>query len=158
MKKLLLITILLISAKCYSQVFDEPYDSTTHYKLRLYEQGARSSAIVLNNDKRTIDSVLYSLIVYTDPNQFVILNDSLLTFATSFSGIGSFSGTAATAAVTIDSMKTGDIVVVTPISGTYNVNDLLSVTVTDGSFTVTRNSSGGTSGLQFNWIWIRKYD
>jgi hypothetical protein len=155
MKKLLLITILLISAKCYSQVFDEPYDSTTHYKLRLYEQGARSSAIVLNNDKRTIDSVLYSLITYTDPNQFVILNDSILTFAEGFSGIGTFSGTDAQVTVTLDSISTGDVVLLTPIGGTHNANDLLRVSVTNGSFTVTRGSSG-TSGLTFFYIWIRR--
>ena len=80
MKKIfLLLTICILSVNIQAQVYDEPIDSTTHYNLRLYAQSARVPATILNDDKETIDSVMYSLIVWTDTLQFVVVLDTKVT-------------------------------------------------------------------------------
>lgn len=67
-----------------------------------------------------------------------------------YQGIASFTTTATTCTVTVAGLAAGDVVQVTPLGATYNVNDILFVTVESGQFIVTRNA-GGTSGLSFNW-------
>lgn len=161
---------MLISISLYAQVYDEPIDSTIHYGLRLYEQGAKVPASILNEDKMTIDSVLYSLIVYTDTLQFIMVIDTaisndLLTFKISnySNGISSFSGTLTTDTFTIqgnvsDTLQISkDLIFLQPIGNSITANDILSYSfLPPRSVLVTRLASG-TSNLQYSWRWIRRY-
>jgi hypothetical protein len=155
MKKIIFIFFLILTVKSFGQVYDSPIDSTLHYHLRLYAQSARSSATVLNQDKVTLDSVIYSLIVYTDTKQTIIRNDTLIISDTA-SGSHSFTTTATSDSVAIAGMDSLDVIILTRCGTTYNVNDVLSVDEHTGYFKVYRNSSG-TSGLKYNYLWIRKY-
>ena len=155
MKKLIFIFFLILTVKSFGQVYDSPIDSTLHYHLRLYAQSARSSATVLNQDKVTLDSVIYSLIVYTYQDQLIIKNDTLV-ISDSASGQHAFTTTATSDSVAVYGMTASDVIVLTPQGTSYNVNDLLYVNEHTGYFKVYRNS-GGTSGLSYNWIWIKRY-
>ena len=167
MKKLfLLLTICILSVNIKAQVYDEPIDSTTHYNLRLYEQSARVPAEILNDDKETIDSVMYSLIVWTDSLQYIMVVDTNvtkthLTFKISNYATGSaaFTTTATTCSVVVAGADTldedNDIFLLTPY-GTTNANDVLGYTVSVDTLIVNRPASG-SSGLKFKWRWIKRY-
>ena len=141
-----------------------PYDTlnwstynslTPHYGLYIFNllssPGGRTNLNTLH-----IDSLLYSLIVYTDTNQMVIRNDTLV-MASYMSGAHSFVGTVDSDSVAVKNMDSLDVIVVTPLGKAYNVNDILFVQEHTGYFKVYRNSTGGTSGLSYNWIWKRNY-
>lgn len=168
MKKLfMLLTICVITIQIHAQVYDEPIDSTTHYRLRLYAQSARVPADILNDDKKTIDSVLYSLIVFTDTLQHVIvydtnITDTHLTFKISNYATGSaaFTTTATTCTLTIvgaDSLsENGDVFLLQPY-GITNANDVLGYSVLNNNQIVVNRPASGTSDLKFKWRWIRRY-
>lgn len=168
MKKILFF-FLLFTVLIKAQVLDPPIDSTKRYNLRLYEQSAHGSAILLNEDKGTIDSVLHSLIVYTDTLQFEMVYDSVIVydsvypaetplvfkFSRYMSAIDSFSTTSQTDTISITGIDSADVMVVSPIYP-HGANDILSVELKADKAVIHRLASG-TSGLKYNWIWIRKF-
>lgn len=166
LKIFLLLIICIASFQVKAQVYDDPIDSTAHYNLRLYAQSARIPASILNDDKIMIDSVLYSLIVWTDSVQYVVVLDTnisstnlVLKLSNYATGSAVFTTTATTCTVSVAGADTlteaGDIFMVTPY-GTTNANDVLSYTVSDTDIIVSRPASG-TSGLKFKWYWIKRY-
>ena len=164
MKKIILLFTLLFVSYTAAQVYDLPYGSTSHYKLRLYNQSARSSATVLNNDKKTIDSVLYSLIVYTDTLQFTMVSDisihpTQLVFKISdyATGMRSFTTTSQIDSVTFSQAMDDslDVFLLTPYGSTISANDVLSYTISGTKLYVHRPSSG-TSGLKYVWRRIKR--
>lgn len=167
MKKLIFLLI-LFSFTAFSQVFDEPIDSTKHYNLRLYAQSARIPAEILNEDKQIIDSVLYSLIVYTDSLQFIMVYDSAvttngLTFKISnySNGIDAFSGTSETDTFTVASNDTlnlsKDLFFIQPYGNSITANDILTYYFIVPNSVVVQRLSGGTNNLPYVWRWIRRY-
>lgn len=69
-------------------------------------------------------------------------------------GDGSFLGTATTETITDDRIKSGDFILVTPVSVSVTPDILLVVNVIDGAFTVSRMLITGilyTSNLPFKW-------
>jgi hypothetical protein len=152
MKILFLLIGVLFFVDLYAQ--DAPIGYTTHYGIRKYAENANPSADSLNANYELIDDALYDLIVSTDEDQLVI-EDDVLKFSDAFAGIGTFTTTATTCTTAVTGMTSDDIVVVTPVGATYDADDLLKVTIGDGSFIVTRNSNG-TSGLTFAYIWVKK--
>lgn len=169
MKKIfLLLIICILSVHIQAQVYDEPIDSTEHYNLRLYAQSARIPASILNDDKITIDSVMYSLIVWVDTLQNVIVTDTSITpthmvlkISNYASGSAAFTTTATTCTVTIAGADTlteaDDIFLLTPYGSTISANDVLSYTVLGDNQIIVARPSSGTSGLKFKWRWIRRY-
>ncbi len=169
-KKIFLLLVIMVGIVT-AQVFDNPIDSTKHYSLRLYAQSARSSAAVLNADKETIDSVLYSLIIWTDTLQFVCVTDTsvikadstdppalVLKISNYSNGERAFTGTAILDSIVFtDSVKeTSDVILLTPYSSTITSNDILSYTVL-GKKAYVHRPSGGTSGLKYVWRRIKRY-
>lgn len=152
----------------FSQVFDEPIDSTEHYNLRLYAQSARIPAEILNEDKKIIDSVLYSLITYTDTLQFIMVYDSSvstqgLTFKISnySNGISSFSGTNTEDTFTVSGTDTLDIekdlFFLQPIGNTITTNDVLSYYFLIPDKVIVKRLASGTTDLKYSWRWIKRY-
>jgi len=168
MKKIfLLLIICILSVNIQAQVYDEPIDSTTHYNLRLYAQSARIPADILNDDKETIDSVMYSLIVWTDTLQHVVVTDTGITsthlvfkISNYASGSDAFTTTATTCTVTVAGADTlteaDDIFLLTPY-GVPNANDVLGYTVLGDNQIIVNRPASGSSGLKFKWRWIRRY-
>lgn len=161
--------MLFTTMVAYSQVFDEPIDSTKHYNLRLYSQGARVPAAILNEDKEIIDSVLYSLIVYVDTLQFIMILDTNInkesyTFKISgyATGTSSFSGTLTTDTFTVagnpgDTLKTDrDYFWLQPIGNTITSNDVLSYYFLPPRSVIVVRSASGTNNLSYVWRWIRR--
>lgn len=169
MKKLfLLLTICILSIQIQAQVYDEPIDSTEHYNFRLYAQSARVPAEILNDDKIAMDSLIYSLIVWTDSVQFVTVLDTNVTsthltlkISNYATGSDSFVTTATTDTVTITGadtlMEAEDIFLIQAYGATISSNDVLSYTVLGDNQIVIRRPSSGTSGLKYKWRWIRRY-
>lgn len=56
--------------------WDSPIDSTTYYKLKIFELLTNPGGWI-NRNTRAIDSLFNELIVYTDTSQLVIRNDTL---------------------------------------------------------------------------------
>ncbi len=135
--------------------WDLPYGYTPHYGLYIFRLLSNPGGRI-NTNTKDIDSLLYSLIVYTDTNQMVIRNDTLV-MASYMSGTHSFVGTVGSDSVAVPNMDSLDIIIVTALASAYNVNDILFVQEHTGYFKVYRNSTGGTSGLSYNWIWKRNY-
>lgn len=169
MKKYLLFLIIFSTTTVFSQVFDEPIDSTTHYNLRLYEQGARVPAEILNEDKEIIDSVLYSLIVYVDSLQFIMILDTNInsdsyTFKISgyATGTSSFWETSTTDTFTVagdplDTLKADkDYFWLQPYGNSITSNDVLSYYFLVPRQVIVVRPTGGTSGLNYVWRWIRR--
>lgn len=165
---MILTIILFFAIDSNAQVYDEPIDSTTHYNLRLYAQSARIPAAILNDDKITLDSVLYSLIVWTDTLQYVTVVDTAitkthLTFKTSkyATGSGQFTTTATTCTLTIAGAntltETGDVFLLQPYGSSITSNDVLSYVVYDNNKIIVYRPASGTADLKFKWRWIRRY-
>jgi len=165
MSKYVLFFLLLFSCQLLSQTYDEPIDTTDHYGLRLYEQSARIPAEVLNEDKVIIDSVMYSLIVWTDTLQFVLITDTSITqdalvFKVSnyANGTGTFTTTAETCSLTVSgTIDSNDTFIATPKGAAITSNDVLGVEIIEPSTVVVHRPASGTSGLKFTWYWIRRY-
>lgn len=163
MKKLLFILILLTELIYGQGTTVTPYDTTGWSAPWGYTQYYRFYIFTLltnpggrgNLNTRKIDSLFNKLIVFTDTTQLSINNDTLKIsdYAT---GHGVFDTTAQTDTVTVTGIDSSDVVVVTVREQAPGANDLLGVKVIAGKFIVMRPSSG-TSGLKYNWYWIRKY-
>jgi hypothetical protein len=121
----------------------------------MWAQHAKPSADSLNANWTDIDSLINSLIMYVDSLQIQIINDSLK-FSKYMSGIDSFSNTLATDTVYRTGVDSYSVVMACVRDIAPTENDLLSVEILNNKFVVKR-ASGGTSGLKYNWIWIRKY-
>lgn len=140
-----------------------PYDTTnwslpagysTYYDFYIYQLLSNPGGrINLNTAK--MDSLFHDLVIYTDSTQMVVRNDTLI-LSPYIAGQDTFATTATSDSVVVAGFDSLDVLTVTPLSTSYNVNDILFVEKRTGYFKVYRNSSG-TSGLIFNWIWIRKY-
>jgi len=162
---LLFLVVLSCQIKVYSQGstrtpedttnWDLPAGYTSHYGLYVFKLLTNPGGRI-NLNTEHIDSLLYSLIVYTDTAQMIIRNDTLV-LSNNMSGTHAFTTTAGSDSVAISGMDSLDVIIVTPLSAAYNVNDILSVDEHTGYFKVYRNSSGGTSGLTYNYVWIKKH-
>lgn len=168
MKNLLKITIFVALLSC-SSMFGQgltttPFDTTgwsppasytTWYGLRIFTLLSNPGG-GYNRNMRDIDSLMYDLVVYTDTSQMYIGNDTLR-FASGMSGIGVFNSTDQYDTVSVPGIDVNDVVVVTIRDQIPGANDALGVSVSAGKFIVVR-AAAGTSGLKYNWIWIRKYE
>lgn len=168
MKKIfLLLTICILSVQIQAQVYDEPIDSTEHYNLRLYAQSARVPAEILNDDKVTIDSVMYSLIVWVDTLQNVVVVDTSITtthlvlkISNYASGSDAFVTTATVDTFTVlgaDTLTEADDIFLLQPYGTTNANDVLGYTVLGDNQIIVNRPASGSSGLKYKWRWIRRY-
>ena len=163
MKKIFFLVI-VCSTLIFSQGLTRtPYDSvgwslpagyTPYYGLYIFNLLSNPGGrINLNTQK--IDSLLHALIVYTDTKNLIIRNDTLIISDTA-SGIHAFTSTNNVDSVAIVGFDSLDVLIASPMEAAYNVNDILFIEKRTGYFKVWRNS-GGSSGLKYNWIWIRKY-
>jgi hypothetical protein len=166
MKKLILF-FLVFAATAAAQVFDEPIDSTEHYILRQYEQDARVPAEILNEDKDIIDSVMYSLIVWTDSLQFTMVVDTnvtstphlVLKISNYATGTDTFVTTAQvdTFTVNVDTLNAQVDLFWIQSYGTTNANDVLGYTILSPNKVIVNRPAAGSSGLIYNWRWIKRY-
>lgn len=140
-----------------------PYDSvgwdaaaeyTSHYGLRIFELLSNPGGLP-NRNMRDIDSLMYELVVYTDSVQLEIENDTLK-FSNSMSGMSAFTGTEQYDTVLVSGLDSSDVVVVSPRENVPGANDILGARCLTDTLICQRPASG-TSGLKWNWIWIRKY-
>ena len=106
--------------------------------------------------KAELDSALATFYTYTDTKQMVVKSDTL-TLSDTLSGQASFTSTDSADTVVVTGIDSNDVVVASPRESRYNVNDILFVYVKANEIIVVRNSTGGTSGLKWNYIWVRKY-
>ena len=134
--------------------WDAPTAFTTWYSLRIFELLSNPGG-GYNRNMRDIDSLLYELVVYTDSKNLWIENDTLK-FSDSTSGQSAFTLQEQYDTVAIAGIDSNDVVVVSPREAVPGANDILGVTVQSGQIICNRPASG-TSGLKWNWIWIRKY-
>ena len=165
MKRILFILLIAVSftygqnrstATPYSiSGWDSPADSTQYYELAIFQLLSNPGGWI-NRNTRAIDSLLNALVVFIDSSQMV-LQDDTLRFSNYMSGQGAFSGTVQYDTIDIVGIDSLDAVVVSAREAVLTANDLLSVKVIDDKIIIQRPASG-TSGLKYNWIWIRKYD
>lgn len=106
--------------------------------------------------KAELDSALATFYTYTDTKQMVVKSDTL-TLSDTLSGQASFTSTDSADTVVVTGVDSSDVVVASPRESRYNVNDILFVYVKTNEIIVVRNSTGGTSGLKWNYVWVRKY-
>jgi hypothetical protein len=72
-------------------------------------------------------------------------------------GTHSFTTSSTVDSVFVDStFQTTDNVFLQPLGTSYNVNDILFLSKKQYKIVVHRNS-GGTSGLSYEWYWIKRY-
>lgn len=164
MKKYLFLLLLLFSVKGFSQgTTITPFDTSgwsppagysPNYGLYYYTLLSNPGGRINLNTQKT-DSLLNALVVFTDTKQLLIKNDTLVISDTA-SGFHSFTSTDSVDSVAISGFDSTDVVVLTPIEAGYNVNDILFLDPHNGYFKVWRNSSG-TSGLKYNYVWIKRY-
>uniref|UniRef100_A0A7C3WRN8 Uncharacterized protein n=1 Tax=Dictyoglomus turgidum TaxID=513050 RepID=A0A7C3WRN8_9BACT len=157
MKKLLyfLLFVVLTYINVISQQrFDPPSSRTQYYKLRQWAQSARPSADSLNKNWTDIDSLLNELIVFTDPNQLQIINDTLK-FSPSFSGQNYFVVNKQYDTIYVQGIRPQDVVVVTILNTIPDPQDVLGVRIETDRFIVSRPSTS-TRELWYCWIWIKK--
>ena len=165
MKKILFILLIAVSftygqnrstATPYSiSGWDDPADSTQFYKLAIFQLLSNPGGWI-NRNTRAIDSLLNALIVFIDTSQMA-LEDDTLKFSNYMSGQGQFNDDAQYDTVNVIGIDSLDVVVVSARETVLTANDLLSVKLIDDKIIIQRPASG-TSGLKYNWIWIRKYD
>lgn len=134
--------------------WDAPHSYSQWYALRYFTLLSNPGG-GYNRNMREIDSLMYELVVYTDTNSLSIRNDTL-THSQYMSGQGAFTLTEQFDTVLITGIDSSDVVVVSVREATPGANDILGVTVQAGQIIANRPASG-TSGLKWNWIWIRKY-
>jgi hypothetical protein len=165
MKKLLFIffTMIVLSISSYAQGsvatpydtlgWDPPQEYTDWYSLRIFQLLSNPGG-GYNRNMRDIDSLMYELVVYTDSTQLVIENDTLV-FADNLSGQNAFTTTAEYDTVLVSGLDSLDVVVVNAREAVPSANDRLGVFLKPDTLIVGRASSG-TSGLKYNWVWIKK--
>jgi hypothetical protein len=134
---------------------DAPSGYTSYYSFRKWAENANPGSDSLNANWDEIDQVLYDLIVYTDTSQMFIRNDSLL-FADEASGQDAFVTTAEFDTVLVPGVDSLDVIVVSAREAVPAPEDILGVYLKADTLIVGRTAAG-TSGLKYNWIWIRKY-
>ncbi len=106
--------------------------------------------------KAELDSALATFYTYTHTNQLVVKSDTLV-FSDTASGQYSFTGADSADTVTVLGIDSSDVAVASPRESKYNVNDILFVYIKTNQIIVVRNSTGGTSGLKWNFIWFKRY-
>lgn len=165
MKKIFFLILFSAALQIQAQVWDNPIGTTTHYNLRKYAQSAHVPNTVLNNDKDTIDSVLFSLIAAIDSLQFVLVSDTSLSHLHLILKVSNYASGTRTFVTTsqLDSVSmpvtvsdTTDIFLLTAYGASITSNDVLSYTLVGTKLFVHRPASG-TSGLKYVWRWIRRY-
>jgi len=163
MKKILFIIVLFTGLMFPQGLTRSLFDTTgwslpggysQYYNLYYYTLLSNPGGRINLNTKK-LDSLLHALIVFTDTKQLYIRNDTLVISDTA-SGIHAFTSTDSVDSVAIAGFDSLDVLVASPMKAAYNVNDILFIEKRTGYFKVWRNS-GGSSGLKYNWIWIRKY-
>ena len=166
MKKILLMLLIAVSfaygqkkgstATPYSvDGWDSPADSTEYYNLAIFQLLSNPGGWV-NRNTKAIDSLFNALIVYTDTSQMIV-EDEQLRFSNYMSGHGQFDGDVQYDTVSVIGVDSLDVITVTAREAILTANDLLSIKVEDNKIIIQRPASG-TSGLKYNWVWIRKYD
>jgi len=135
--------------------WDMPQEYTNFYGFPIYRLLSNPGGWI-NRSQTEMDSLFNALIVYTDSLQLYIVNDTLR-IADELSGHSSFTGTEVVDTIRIIGIDSLDVVVASPRETGYNVNDILFIKVIVDTVLVKRNATGGTSGLKYNWIWIKKY-
>ena len=166
MKKLVLIFILICSVSFaqrkvgdittpYSITgWDAPADTTQYYNLFIFALMTNPGGY-LNLNWVAIDSLFNELVVFTDGKQLWIVNDTLR-FSDTLSYQGAFTGTAQYDTTVVPGADSNDVVVVSIRESIPTANDILSIKIIDNAI-ITQRPASGTSGLKYNWIWIRKY-
>ena len=134
--------------------WDPPTAFTTWYSLRIFELLSNPGG-GYNRNMRDIDSLLYELVVYTDSKNLWIENDTLK-FSDSTSGMSAFTLQEQYDTVLVPGLDSLDVVVVSPRESVPGANDILGAKCLPDTLICQRPASG-TSGLKWNWIWIRKY-
>jgi hypothetical protein len=176
MKKLFIITWIItiyflvgLFTNTYSQVFDEPIDSTDNYSFRLYAQSARVPYTVLNEDKEKIDSLIYALIVWTDTTQLILVTDADITATGHYvlkisnysTGIDTFTTTLTADTFTVSGVDTltalTDLFWITAYGAAISANDVFVYSILSPNKVIVTRPASGTSGLVYNWRWIRRY-
>ena len=166
MKKILLMLLIAVSfaygqkkgstATPYSvDGWDSPADSTEYYNLAIFQLLSNPGGWI-NRNTRAIDSLFNALVVFIDTSQLA-LQDDTLRFSNYMSGQGQFNDDAQYDTVNVIGIDSLDVVTVSAREAVLTANDLLSVKIVDDKIIIQRPASG-TSGLKYNWIWIRKYD
>lgn len=133
--------------------WDTLYGRTQYFNLPIYQLLSNPGGWI-NINQRMVDSLLYKLIVYTDTTQMIIQDDTLV-FSNDLSGIDEFTGTATTDTLLISGIDAGDVFIVTIRDAVATANDILSVFIEPNKVIIKR-PSGGTSGLKYNWLWIKR--
>ena len=134
--------------------WDAPASYTDWYGLRIYNILSNPGGGYSRN-MRDVDSLLYELVVYTDNSQLWIQNDTLK-MSDSLSGMAAFTSTDQYDTVTVNGLDSNDVVIVTVREAIPAAEDRLGVFLSANTLIVGRAASG-TSGLKYNWVWIRKY-
>lgn len=164
MKKLFLIIFFAATASLFAQgSTDTPYDTlgwdppaeyTTWYTLRIFELLSNPGG-GYNRNMRDIDSLLYELVVYTDSKQLWIENDTLK-ISDSTAGMSAFTGQEQYDTVLVPGLDSLDVVVLTARESVPGANDDLSAKCLPDTL-IAQRAASGTSGLKWNWVWVRKY-
>lgn len=151
---LVIIFFLAMSAEgVNAQLFDPPSDYTTHYRLRMWNQGDNPSDDSLNQNVIDLDSLINELIVYLDPLQMTI-GDDTLKFVNSFSGLAAFTTTDSLDTLVITGIDSLDVFLVNARESAPEGQ--IWGEVSDDTVFVNRSDTT-VSGLKYNYIWVRKY-
>lgn len=159
----------LFSPVIHAQVFDEPIDSTTRYAFRLYAQSARVPYTILNEDKEKIDSLIYALIVWTDTTQLILVTDAditstghyVLKISNHSTGIDTFTTTLTADTFTVSGVDTlvagQDLFWINASGAAISANDVFVTAILSPNKVIVTRPASGTSGIIYNWRWIRRY-
>lgn len=155
MKKewLLIIVATLIIGFTLAPIFDDPSDYTTWYGLRMWDQGDNPSSDSLNANWVDTDSLVHELIVYLDPVQMTV-GDDTLKFVDSFSGLAAFTTTDSLDTLVITGIDSLDVFIILPRES--DSKGRLWGEITDDTVFVNRSDTT-VSGLKYNYAWVRKY-
>lgn len=134
-------------------IFDDPSDYTTNYSLRMWDQGDNPSSDSLNANWVDVDSLVHELIVYTDPVQMTI-GDDTLKFVDSFSGLAAFTTTDSLDTLVITGIDSLDVFLINARESAPEGQ--IWGEITDDTVFVNR-SDMTVSGLKYNYAWVRKY-
>ena len=150
---LLVIIATIIFGFVLSPIFDDPSGYTTYYSLRMWDQGDNPSADSLNQNWIDTDSLFNDLVVYTDPLQMSI-GDDTLKFVSAFGGLAAFTATDSLDTLVITGIDSLDVFLISAReSGPLGQ---LWAEVNDDTVFVSRSDST-VSGLKYNYIWVRRY-
>jgi hypothetical protein len=168
MKKLILFLLILLSvnlvfaqrkvgsvATPYSITgWDAPYGVTPTHGFYIFTLMTNPGGYI-NLNTLHYSQLFDSLIVFTDLKQLWIVNDTLH-FSDTLSYQGAFDTTSQYDTVIVPGADSLDVAVISIREDIPTANDILSIKIIDNAIIAQRPASG-TSGLKYNWIWIRKY-